>query len=81
MESFSFTVCSALLLSSVLLVVCYRHSLIALFYTSGCTCLKGPEGHEYPYDIFLMYCEDDEQFALGELATGNNKQFKFLVFF
>lgn len=64
------SVCLVPLLVMFLLCLCYRHSLSALLYSWGCSCLKASETHDLPYDAFLMYSDDDEQLALGELANG-----------
>lgn len=58
----------------LLLIICYRQSICAWLYYRGCSCLKMDEKYDDPYDVFLMYSEEDEDLALGELAKGESQK-------
>ncbi|CAL1289055.1 unnamed protein product [Larinioides sclopetarius] len=65
-----------------LLCCIYRKALAALFYTCGCGCLKNTEKHDYNFDAFLLYADEDEDFALNIIAEGletRNPEIKLFI--
>ncbi|XP_054713815.1 slit homolog 1 protein-like [Uloborus diversus] len=64
------TVFCVITLTLLLLCVCLRKGIAALFYSCGCTFLKNQNKFQDPYDVFLLYADEDEEIALSELAEG-----------
>ncbi|GIY10198.1 protein toll [Caerostris darwini] len=62
---------SIILVLLVCLVFCVcRRTLAALCYSIGCGCLKENERHDYSFDAFLLYANENEDFALSTIAEG-----------
>ncbi|KAF8788701.1 Protein toll like protein [Argiope bruennichi] len=53
-----------------LLCCIFRKALAAMFYSCGCGCLKNNEKHDYGFDAFLLYADQDEDFALNIITEG-----------
>ncbi|GFT39892.1 protein toll [Nephila pilipes] len=57
----------------VVLCICcciFRKALIVLGYSCGCSCVKDNEKGKYSFDAFLLYADEDEDVALGNIAEG-----------
>jgi len=62
--------CVVWLLIIFIFICCFRKSLAAVLYSCGCACVKHEEQHEYLFDAFLLYADEDDEFALGKITEG-----------
>ncbi|GBM46592.1 Protein toll [Araneus ventricosus] len=73
---------TALVMVLCLLFCISLKALAVLFYTCGCGCLKAYEKHDYNFDAFLLYADEDEDFALNIIAEGletRNPEIKLFI--
>ncbi|XP_035229213.1 slit homolog 1 protein-like [Stegodyphus dumicola] len=61
---------AAAILFVCLLCFCFRNSIQTILYSCGCKCLKKRPRQLFGYDAFLLFCEEDKDFALSVIAKG-----------
>ncbi|XP_042907478.1 protein toll-like isoform X1 [Parasteatoda tepidariorum] len=61
---------SVFLLMTCFILYLYRKLLVAIFFECGCQCLKTEEDYDYSFDAFLLFADEDDEFALGVIEEG-----------
>ncbi|GIY07627.1 protein toll, partial [Caerostris extrusa] len=73
---------SIILFLLVCLVFCVcRRTLAALCYSYGCGCLKKNERHDYSFDAFLLYANENEDFALSNIVESLESRLRGIKLF